>query len=157
MRDMRNKGPSPPNQVVLLREIVVSKYLTFDQAWSVSLHPSGTTYASTGGSGNVNIYSADRQTFGEHLSKLESGRSKFGMCTVYVCCSLLYLYLLVSDSQSKSPDGSRIALSTETGQIYIFDTQSNSLVSTYTSHAMTVRSLAWSADSQVCFESSACA
>lgn len=42
-----------------------------------------------------------------------------------------------------------MAFSSETGQIYIFDTTSNVLTSTYTSHAMTVRTLSWSADSQV--------
>ena len=49
----------------------------------------------------------------------------------------------------QSPDGQRVAFSSESGQIYIFDLSSNSLTATYTSHAMTVRTLAWSADSQV--------
>ena len=42
-----------------------------------------------------------------------------------------------------------MALSSETGQIYVFDLESNSLIATYTSHAMAVRSLAWSPDSSV--------
>ena len=41
-------------------------------------------------------------------------------------------------------------MSSETGQIYIFDLASEKLLSTYTSHAMAVRSLAWAPDSQVC-------
>jgi WD repeat-containing protein 61 len=49
----------------------------------------------------------------------------------------------------QSPDGSRVALSTEPGQIYIFDVDSASLTSTFTSHAMSVRSIVWSADSAV--------
>lgn len=40
-------------------------------------------------------------------------------------------------------------MSSEAGQIYIFDLESERLLSTYTSHAMAVRSLAWSLDSQV--------
>lgn len=54
----------------------------------------------------------------------------------------------------QSPDGSRVAFSSESGQIYIFDLESNSLSTTYTSHAMTVRSLAWSADSQLLLSAS---
>lgn len=43
-------------------------------------------------------------------------------------------------------------MSSEAGQIYVFDVESEKLLSTYTSHAMAVRSLAWSLDSQVsCF------
>ena len=51
---------------------------------------------------------------------------------------------------SQSPDGARVAMSTEAGQIYIFDLESNSLTATYTSHAMSVRALSWSPDCQVC-------
>jgi hypothetical protein len=49
----------------------------------------------------------------------------------------------------QSPDGSRVAMSTEAGQIYVFDLESNTLTSTYTSHAMSVRALSWSPDCQV--------
>ena len=49
----------------------------------------------------------------------------------------------------KAPDGKRVAMGSETGQIYLFDVESGTLANTYTSHAMGVRSLAWSADSQV--------
>jgi len=99
-----------------------------EPSWSVSINPKGETYASTGASGNVTIRSTEPDTFGQRLSSLPSGRNKFGM----YC--------------SHSPDGKRIAMSSETGQIYIFDLESNSLVTTYTSHAMSVRSLAWSPD-----------
>jgi len=107
-----------------------------EPAWSVSLHPKGGTYASTGGSGNVTIHSAEPQNFGQRQATLTSGRNKHGMKCIH------------------STDGSRIALSTETGQIYIFDLQSNALMSTYTSHAMSVRSLAWSSDSQLLISAS---
>ena len=52
-------------------------------------------------------------------------------------------------SRLQSPDGRRIAMSSETGQIYIFDLEAGSLATTFTSHAMSVRSLAWSPDSSV--------
>ena len=57
----------------------------FFLAWSVSLNPQGETYASTGTSGNVSIHSAQTSNFGERLSTLSSGQSKFGMFCVHVC------------------------------------------------------------------------
>ncbi|EIN11018.1 WD repeat-containing protein 61 [Punctularia strigosozonata HHB-11173 SS5] len=107
-----------------------------EPSWSVSLNPKGGTYASTGGSGNVTIHSADPSSFGQRQATLTSGRMKFGMYCVH------------------SPDGSRVALSTETGQIYVFDIESQTLKATYTSHAMAVRVLAWSHDSQLLLSAS---
>jgi len=107
-----------------------------EPSWSVSLNPKGGTYASTGGSGNITIHSAEIDTFGERRATLSSGRNKFGMHCKH------------------SPDGSRVALSTETGQIYIFDLESNALMSTYSSHAMAVRSFTWSPDSQLLLSAS---
>ncbi|KAI0053797.1 WD repeat-containing protein 61 [Auriscalpium vulgare] len=107
-----------------------------EPAWSVSLNPRGGTYASTGGSGNVTIHSALPETFGQQQAVLQSGRGKFGMRC------------------SHSPDGARVALAVETGQVYIFDLESNALTATYTSHAMSVRSLAWSPDSQLLLSAS---
>ncbi|KAF8886985.1 WD repeat-containing protein 61 [Infundibulicybe gibba] len=107
-----------------------------EPAWSVSLHPAGETYASTGASGNVAIHSAQAHNFGEHVGKLTSGRSKFGMHCVH------------------SPDGNRLAMSSETGQIYVFDLASTDLTATYTAHAMTVRSLSWSPDSTLLLSAS---
>ncbi|KAG8873782.1 hypothetical protein FRB98_008777 [Tulasnella sp. 332] len=74
-----------------------------EPAWSVSLHPQGATYATSNASGSVNIFSAVADTFGDHLRSIPTSRSKFGMCVKH------------------SPDGQRIALSTEAGAIYIFD------------------------------------
>ncbi|KZT70233.1 WD40 repeat-like protein [Daedalea quercina L-15889] len=107
-----------------------------EPSWSVSLSPDGQTYASTGGSGNVTIHSAARGSFGERVTTLVSGRNKFGMFCKY------------------SPDGKRVAMSSETGQIYLFDVASSSLASTYTTHAMAVRSLAWSPDSNLLISAS---
>lgn len=122
---------------------VVGKYESYvrgsedaEPSWSVSLHPNCETYGSCGGSGNVFIRSAQPSNFGERLSTLSSGRHKFGM----YC--------------SHSPDGRRIAMSSETGQIYIFDLETESLTTTFTSHAMSVRSLAWSPDSSLLLSAS---
>ncbi|KAH0840378.1 WD40-repeat-containing domain protein [Lanmaoa asiatica] len=101
------------------------------QAWAVSLNPKGRTYAGTSGAGNVNIYSASPDTFGVRQAILSSGRNKHGMACKH------------------SPDGKRLALSSETGHVFIFDLESGSLATTYSSHAMAVRSLAWSYDGQL--------
>lgn len=107
-----------------------------EPAWSVSINPKGGTYASTGGTGNVTIHSAEPSTFGERRSMLPSGRSKFGMFCKH------------------SPDGTRVAMSSEAGQLYIFDLASEKLQVTYASHAMPIRSFAWSADSQLLISAS---
>ncbi|KAL1943896.1 hypothetical protein VTO73DRAFT_3714 [Trametes versicolor] len=107
-----------------------------EPSWSVSLNPKGGSYASTGGTGNVTIHSAEADSFGERRATLTSGRSKFGMYCKH------------------SPDGARVAMSSEAGQIYIFDLASNALQTTYSSHAMGVRSLAWSADSNLLLSAS---
>ncbi|KAF8641284.1 hypothetical protein AX16_010063 [Volvariella volvacea WC 439] len=118
---------------------IVGKYESYtrsggekEPAWSVSIHPNGERYASTGGSGNVTIHSAQPANFGEQLATLTaSGRSRFGMHCAY------------------SPDGKRIAMALETGQVYLFDVESRSLETAFTSHAMSVRSFTWSADSSL--------
>ncbi|KAG9012263.1 hypothetical protein FRB94_006293 [Tulasnella sp. JGI-2019a] len=107
-----------------------------EPAWSVSLHPQSATYATSNASGSVNIFSAAADTFGEHLQSIPTGRTKLGMCVTH------------------SPDGQRIALSTEAGAIYLFDIESSSLTTTFSSHAMSVRSLAWSPDSQLLLSAS---
>ncbi|KAI0711154.1 WD repeat-containing protein 61 [Cerioporus squamosus] len=107
-----------------------------EPSWSVSLNPRGGTYASTGGSGNVTIHSAETPTFGERRATLTSGRSKFGMFCKH------------------SPDGSRVAMSSDAGQIFVFDIASSSIQAAYSSHAMAVRSLAWSADSNLLLSAS---
>ncbi|KAI0746907.1 WD repeat-containing protein 61 [Daedaleopsis nitida] len=53
-----------------------------------------------------------------------------------------------------SPDGSRVCMSSETGQVYVFDIATSSIQAAYSSHAMAVRSLAWSADSNLLLSAS---
>nr|GAT44381.1 WD repeat-containing protein 61 [Mycena chlorophos] len=105
-------------------------------SWSVSLHPEGTAYAASGSGGKVAVYSAQPENFGTELSKMSTGRSKYGMFCQY------------------SPDGKRIALASETGQIYVFDVEKATPTTTFTSHALAVRSLVWSADSSLLLSAS---
>jgi WD repeat-containing protein 61 len=49
----------------------------------------------------------------------------------------------------QSPDGRKLALGTERGQLLIFDLAAGALAAKLTSHARAVRTLAWSPDSQV--------
>ena len=118
-------------------------------AWSVSLHPTSETYASTGGSGAVQIRSAKAENFGERLTTLSPGRIKFGMQCAHVRTTIPFLQLTRYSYEPKSPDGKRIALASESGQVFIFDLESNALATAFTSHAMSVRSVAWSYDSSV--------
>jgi len=124
--------------------------LRSNQAWSVSLNPKGETYASCGGSGNVFVHSAQTENFGERLSTLTTGRHKFGMHCSHVCVHPALFRISTSSLLIQSPDGRRLAMSSETGQIFIFDLEKSALATTYTSHAMPVRSLSWSSDSSVC-------
>ncbi|KAF8339184.1 WD repeat-containing protein 61 [Cantharellus anzutake] len=120
---------------------VVGKRETFDQAksgidaaWSVSLHPQGGNYASTGASGTLRISSADPESFGNILQTLSprtDGRNKFGLHAKY------------------SPSGKLVGISTEQGAVYVFDVESKAVVHSFSSHATSVRSLSWSADSQL--------
>lgn len=107
-----------------------------ESAFSVSMHPSGESYASTGNGGTVYVCSTSVDTFGEVQSKLTPTRAKFGMCVKH------------------SPDGKYLASSLENGQLSIFDLATQQLVVTYASHAMCVRSLAWSSDSQLLLSAS---
>ncbi|KAF8139095.1 WD40-repeat-containing domain protein [Boletus edulis] len=122
----------------LTSDTIVGRHESFDRSvegaepsWAISLNPRGGTYAGTSGAGNVNIYSASPDSFGVRQAVLPSGRNKHGMACKH------------------SPDGKRIALSSESGHVFIFDLESGSLATTYTSHAMAVRSLAWSYDGQL--------
>lgn len=110
-----------------------------DAAWAVSLSPQGDYYASTGSSGTIKINRADSNNFGETvetLSPRSDGRNKYGMYTAY------------------SPNGRLVALSTEQGAVFVFDVESKTLVHSFSGHATCVRSLAWSADSQLLMSAS---
>ncbi|KAK2459951.1 hypothetical protein APHAL10511_008036 [Amanita phalloides] len=124
------------NKIVGKFESYVRKTENPEPSWSVSLHPTLETYASTGASGQVQIRSAKVDNFGERVGTLSPGRIKFGMHCAH------------------SPDGKRIALATESGQVFIFDLESNALATAFTSHAMAVRSIAWSYDSSLLISAS---
>src|SRR5258706_12538969 len=93
--------------------------------WSTSLSPDARTYASTSGSsGNVCIHdAAPGPTFGSTIPTLPIGRNKWGMHVRY------------------NPDGSKVAMSTASGTMYVFDTQKQTLASTFASPASCVRTL----------------
>ena len=75
----------------------------------------------SGSSRNVCIHDAARgPTFGTTIPTLSIGRNKWGIHLRH------------------NPDGSKVAMSTESGTIYVFDTQNEALVSTSVSHAMCV-------------------
>ncbi|KAF8338458.1 WD repeat-containing protein 61 [Amanita rubescens] len=124
------------NRIVAKFESYVRKTDNPEPSWSVSLHPTSETYASTGGSGTVQIRSAKADNFGEQLATLSPGRIKFGMHCAH------------------SPDGKRVALASESGQVFIFDLESNALATAFSSHAMSVRSVAWSYDSSLLISAS---
>ncbi|KIY50781.1 WD40 repeat-like protein [Fistulina hepatica ATCC 64428] len=128
---------------------IVGKFASFDRtharptddpiepSWSVSLHPNRKTYASTGSSGYLTVHSAaPGPEFGKRLSVMHTGRNKFCMHCAH------------------SPDGTRASLASETGQVYVFDIESAQLQTTLTSHAMSVRSVAWSTDSSLLLSAS---
>ncbi|KAF8709023.1 Vacuolar assembling protein VPS41, partial [Rhizoctonia solani] len=103
---------------------IVAKRETFNReksdesAFSVSMHPSGGSYASTGNGGIAFICSTGLDKFGEVQSKLTPTRAKFGMCVKH------------------SPDGKYLALSSENGQLSVFDLATQQLSVTYASHAI---------------------
>jgi WD repeat-containing protein 61 len=96
----------------------------------------------------VTIHTSDSENFGRPIDSFtpgSEGKLKFGMSVSY------------------SPDDRLLALSTENGQIYVFDVSrpstqqeaengtpsSASLVHSFNSHTMSVRSMTWSPDSQL--------
>ncbi|QRV72938.1 hypothetical protein RhiJN_00952 [Ceratobasidium sp. AG-Ba] len=123
-------------QSVLAKRETFNREKFEESTWYVSMHPSGESYTSTGNGGSVFICSTDSEKFGETKAKLTPGRVKFGMCVKH------------------SPDGNHIALSSDAGQIFVFSLETQQLVVTYASHAMCVRSLAWSSDSQLLLSAS---
>ncbi|KZP00256.1 WD repeat-containing protein 61 [Calocera viscosa TUFC12733] len=100
-----------------------------DSAWSVSLHPNESTYAAVGQDGTINFYSASPDTFGQHVMATTPVPDVFGMCVSY------------------SPDGKRVAMSNRDGEIFVCDSETGDIISTYFSHAACVRTLSWSKDS----------
>lgn len=118
-----------------------------EPAWSVSLSSSGTTYASTGGSGSVTIHSAnpsnsakdgmEQDAFGTRIADIPTGRVKFGLFVDHC-----------------PTDDNRIAMSSETGQVFIVDVEKQEVSVSWATHAMPVRSVGWSGDGNLIMSAS---
>ncbi|KAG8814167.1 hypothetical protein FRC19_001954 [Serendipita sp. 401] len=119
-----------------------------EPAWSVSLASDGKTYASTGGSGSVTIHSAIpssssaksdsmEEGFGSRLADIPTGRVKFGMFVDHC-----------------PTDDNKVAMSNETGQVFILDVEKATVSTSWASHAMPVRSLGWSGDGNLIMSAS---
>lgn len=63
--------------------------------------------------------------------------------------SITLFIVLDHSPRWQSPDGRSLAIGTETGHVTVIDVASQSVVATHNSHAMCVRALSWSPDSQV--------
>lgn len=146
-------------------------------AFACALHPQSSAYAWAGRSSKIGIRSIvpdslgdqetqDGEANGNGLSSSEAvgkgplggegkivdtGKGKFVMDMKYVSFFSHYDSHDWSQADDQSPDGRQLALSTENGHITILDAESQSVVATYQSHAMAVRTISWSHDSQVRF------
>jgi len=99
------------------------------EAWTAKFSPDSKHIVTGSSSGNLNQFSVES---GEKVQTFE-GRGKFAMCVAY------------------SPNGEYVACGTESSSdsatVLLFDVATGKLRSTFKGHAMTVRSLAFSADS----------
>ncbi|ORY22977.1 WD40-repeat-containing domain protein [Naematelia encephala] len=116
-------------------------------AYAVGLHPNNKCWAWSGRSSKLAVRQMNEEVeanghgvgqgpLSGETSVIDTGKSKFGMDLKF------------------SPDGQQLALASESGQIIVVDTTTQSIISTYTSHAMAVRTLSWSPDSQWLFSGS---
>ncbi|WRT63508.1 uncharacterized protein IL334_000413 [Kwoniella shivajii] len=80
--------------------------------------------------GNGESSGSGRGVLGGAGKVIDTGKGKFGMDLQF------------------SPDGQSLALATEQGQVIVLDTETQSVVATYTSHNKAVRTITWSPDSQ---------
>lgn len=137
-------------------------------AWSVSMHPSGSSYASTGQGARVGFYRISENEddipmngdgamggsgglSGECLKLIEVGKEKFGMDICYVSRALNSQWDLPTDPGiiAQSPDGKNLALSTESGRIIVIDVETQAVIASHASHGLCSRTVSWSPDSQV--------
>lgn len=81
----------------------------------------------------------------ESTSTIDTGKGKFGMSLQFVS----HLSTSATRVDSQSPDGAQLASSTENGYVTIIDVETQTVVASYQSHALAVRALSWSHDSQV--------
>nr|XP_031859914.1 uncharacterized protein CI109_004763 [Kwoniella shandongensis]KAA5526986.1 hypothetical protein CI109_004763 [Kwoniella shandongensis] len=114
-------------------------------AFSSALHPESACWAWSGRSSRLAIRpmanstepesngsgeGSGRGVLGGEGKVIDTGKGKFGMDLKF------------------SPDGRSLALATEQGHVVVVDTETQSVIATYTSHNKAVRTISWSPDSQ---------
>ncbi|EJT50509.1 hypothetical protein A1Q1_00175 [Trichosporon asahii var. asahii CBS 2479] len=101
-------------------------------AYRGALAPDAGSWAWTGRGARVAIrpVGEGEGALGGEGSVVDLGKGRFGMSVVY------------------SPDGKQLAIGMETGHVHVVDVATTSVIATYTAHAMAVRALSWSPDSQ---------
>jgi WD repeat-containing protein 61 len=99
-------------------------------AYAAALHPQAEAWAWVGRGTKVGLRRiSDKTLAGESTSAtLEKGR--FGMTAKF------------------SPDGRQLAVGTESGHVAVLDAATSTVVASYAAHALCVRTLDWSPDSQ---------
>ncbi|KAK4683813.1 WD repeat-containing protein 61, partial [Tremellales sp. Uapishka_1] len=114
-------------------------------AFSAALHPESKCWAWSGRSSKIAIRpitdsdvggESSRGSLGGAGKTIETGKGKFGMDVKF------------------SPDGKQLAVATEAGHVFIVDVETSAVVATYSSHAMAIRTISWSPDSQWLFSGS---
>lgn len=70
--------------LIIIHHTRIYAFVISRAVWTVSLHPKGETYASTGGDGKVTIRSAAAADFGTPAQQLLPGKSRFGMSLAHV-------------------------------------------------------------------------
>lgn len=113
--------PSPPRSARLTPDV---------SAYAAALHPQAEAWAWVGRGTKVGLRRiSDKTLAGESTSAtLEKGR--FGMTAKF------------------SPDGRQLAVGTESGHVAVLDAATSTVVASYAAHALCVRTLDWSPDSQ---------
>ncbi len=113
--------PSPPRSARLTPDV---------SAYAAALNPQAEAWAWVGRGTKVGLRRiSDKTLAGESTSAtLEKGR--FGMTAKF------------------SPDGRQLAVGTESGHVAVLDAATSTVVASYAAHALCVRTLDWSPDSQ---------
>ncbi|WOO84491.1 WD repeat-containing protein 61 [Vanrija pseudolonga] len=107
-------------------------------AYAAALHPSSSAFAWSGRGSRLAIRALDLSAEDEAGAGILSGtgsvvetvKGRFGMDVQF------------------SPDGAQIAVGMETGHVVIVDAETATVLTTYSAHAMGVRTVSWSPDSQ---------
>ncbi|KAL7420322.1 Ski complex subunit Rec14 [Cryptotrichosporon argae] len=90
----------------------------------------------TSGDGAANGEAGRGPLGGDGGKVVDTGKGRFGMDVRF------------------SPDGRQVALATESGHVVVVDTETQTVVADYASHAMASRTVSWSANSQWLFSGS---